>query len=161
MNAQEMERRFLGNFIHTLTLDEQVSWLQAQPEIEQSLNARVNGENWMTTPFADALDVIRKSRAQQIELHQGHEQTANQFTIAQLLNETTLPHGVVVTVTPHDVALDTSLERRVTLEFVTGHSVIARYNLDPKVGKGKLAASYKKFVREHLAARLASLAARS
>lgn len=159
MNAQEMERRFLGNFIHTLAMDEQVSWLQAQPEIEQALNARANGENWMTTPFTDALDVIHKSCAQQIALNQVCEQTANHFTIAQVLNEATLPHGIVVTVSPRHVPLDTPLDHRVTLEFVTGHSVIARYNLDPKVGKGKLAASYKKFVREHLAARIANRAA--
>lgn len=157
MHGQELERRFLGHFIHTLTLNEQVSWLGMQPEIEQALNARANGENWMTTPFAHALDVIDKSRAQQIALNKC-EQTANHFTIAQVLSEATLPHGVVVTVSPRDIPLDTTLERRVTLEFTTGHSVVARYNLDPKVGKGKLAASYKKFVREHLTARLANRA---
>lgn len=161
MNAPELERRFLGNFIHTLAIAEQVSWLQAQPEIEQALDARANGENWMTTPFAETLDVIHKSSAQQIAPNPVCEQPANHFTIAQVLGEAMLPHGVVVTVSPRDIALDTRLEHQVTLEFVTGHSVIARYNLDPKMGKGKLAASYKKFVREHLAARLASLAARS
>ncbi len=161
MNAQEMERRFLGNFIHTLTLDEQVSWLEMQPEIEHALNARATGENWMTTPFADALDVIRQSRAQQDAFNQKCEQYANHLTIAQVLNEATLPHGVVVSVTPRDVALDTRFECPVTLEFVAGNSIIARYNLDPKVGKGKLAASYKKFVREHLAARLANRAAKT
>ncbi len=157
MNAQEMERRFLGNFIHTLTLEEQVSWLQAQPEIEQALNARANEETWMTTPFADTLDVMRQSRTQQIALNVC-EQCASHFTIAHVLNEATLPHGIVVTVSPRDIPLDTTLERRVTLEFVTGHSVIARYYLDPKIGKGKLCASYKKFVREHLAARIANRA---
>src|SRR5581483_1625115 len=95
MNAQEMERRFLGNFIHTLTLDEQVSWLEMQPEIEQALDARANGENWMTTPFADVLDVIRQSCVQQIALNTC-EQPANHFTIAHVLNEATLPHGVTV-----------------------------------------------------------------
>ncbi len=158
MNAQEMERRFLGNFIHTLPVNEQVNWLQAQPEIEQALNARANGENWMTTPFVDALNVIRQSRAQQVELNQSCEQPANYFTIATVLTEATLPQGVVVSITPRDIALDTRLERQVTLEFIASNSVIARYNLDPKVGKGKLAASYKKFVREHLAARLANRA---
>ncbi len=158
MNAQEMERRFLGHFIHTLTLDEQVSWLQAQSEIEHALNARANGENWMTTPFADALDAIHKSRAQQIALNQVCEQPANHLTLAQVLGEAMLPHGIVLTVSPRDIPLDTTLERRVTLEFVAGNSIIARYNLDPKVGKGKLAASYKKFVREHLAARIANRA---
>ena len=161
MNAQEMERRFLGNFIHTLAIDEQVSWLQVQPEIEQALNAWANGEPWMTTPFAHALDVIRQSRAQQIALNPVCEQPANHITLAQLLNEATLPHGVVVTVSPRHVPLDTRLEHRVALEFLAGNSVIARYNLDPKVGKGRLAASYKKFVREHLTARLANCAARS
>lgn len=158
MNAQELERRFLGNFIHTLTLNEQVSWLQAQPEIESALNARANKENWMTTLFADALDVICQSRAQQFVPNQKSEQSAKHLTIAQVLDEATLPHGVVVSVTPRDIALDTPVDHQVTLEFVTGHSVIARYNLDPKVGKGKLTASYKKFVREHLAARLANRA---
>lgn len=112
----------------------------------------------MTTPFADALDVIHKSRTQQNDRNQACEQTVTHFSIAQVLNEATLPHGIVVTVLPRDIQLDTTLERRVMLEFVTGHSVIARYNLDPKVGKGKLAASYKKFVREHLAARIANRA---
>lgn len=111
----------------------------------------------MTTPFADALDVICQSGAQQIALNMS-DQPANHLTIAQVLGEATLPHGVVVTVTPRDVALDTRLERPATLEFIASNSVIARYNLDPKVGKGKLAASYKKFVREHLAARLANRA---
>ncbi len=159
MNAKEMERRFLGNFIHALTFNEQVSWLQAQPEIEQALDAKANGENWMTTAFADALDVIRQSHAQQITLNQKSEQTANPFTIAYVLREAMLPHGVTVTFTPRNIAPDTLLECRVTLEFLAGGSVIARYNLDPKVGKGKLCAAYKKFVREHLTARIANRAA--
>ncbi len=159
MNAQELERRFLGNFVHTLALDEQVSWLQAQPEIEQAIDAKANGENSMTTPFAEALDLILQSRAQQIALNQKSEQSANPFTIAHVLREATLPHGIVVIVSPPNISLDTRLEHRVTLEFLADGSVIARYNLDPKVGKGKLAASYKKFVREHLTARLANRAA--
>lgn len=159
MNAQEMERRFLGNFIHTLTLNEQVSWLQAQPEIEPALHARANGENWMTTRFAEALDVIRQSHAQQLVLRQAGEQPANHFTIAQVINEVMLPHEVTVACASRDITLDVPIERPVTLEFLAGNSVIARYNLDPKVGKGKLCAAYKKFVREHLAARIANRAA--
>lgn len=158
MNAQEMERRFLGNFIHTLAMDEQVSWLESQPEIEQGLSARANGENWVTTPFAEALDVIRQSRSQQIALNHAREQPANHFTIAQVLNEAPLPQGITVNLNPRNSAFDAPLERRVTLEFVAGNSVIARYKLDPTVGKGKVCASYKKFVREHLAARMANRA---
>lgn len=161
MNAQEMERRFLGQFIHTLTLNEQMSWLEMQPELEQALNARANEENWMTTPFVDALDAISQSRAQETALNQACEQPATHFTIAHVLNEATLPQGISVTFTPRNIPLDAPLERPISLEFFSSDSVIARYKLDPKVGKGKLAASYKKFVREHLAARLANRAARA
>lgn len=161
MNPQEMERSFLGNFIHTLTIDEQMSWLQAQPEMERALNARANGENWMTTPFADALDAIHESQARQTTLNRVGEQTANCVSIAEVLSEAALPHGITVNLNPRDSSLDAPLEHRVTLVFVVGNSVIARYKLDPTVGKGRLCAAYKKFVREHLAARLANLAAQT
>ncbi len=159
MNAQEMERRFLGNFIHTLPPNEQVSWLEMQPEIKQALSARANGETWMTTPFINALDSACRARVIQAERAAEREQIANSFTVAAILREVSLPHGIVVTISPRDIPLDTSLERGVTLQFLAGSSVIARYKLDPKLGKGKLCAAYKKFVREHLAARIANCAA--
>lgn len=154
MNAHEMERRFLGHFIHTLAMDEQVRWLQEQPEIGQALDAMAKGEHWMTIPFANALET--NYRVQTDQITQTGERIANAFTVGAVLNEATLPQGIVVTVSPGDVPLDMRIDRQVTLEFVAGMSVVARYNLDPRVGKGKLCAGYKKFVREHLASRLAN-----
>jgi hypothetical protein len=156
MNPQEMERRFLGHFIHTLAMDEQVRWLKEQPEIGQALDAMAKEEHWMTIPFADALETIYRVQTDQITQTGERERIANAFTVGAVLNEATLPQGIVVTVSPGDVPLDMRIDRQVTLEFVAGMSVVARYNLDPKVGKGKLCAGYKKFVREHLASRLAN-----
>lgn len=152
MNAQEMERRFLGNFIHALAMDEQVKWLEAQPEIEHALNAFANAESWMTTPFIDALDAVCRARAIQAAQAAERERVANTFTIAAVLNEIALPNGIRVNVLPRGVSHHTRLERRVTFEFVKGRTVLARYKIDPKNGHGKTCAGYKKFVRERLAA---------
>ena len=156
MNAQEMERRFLGSFIHTLDMGAQVQWLAAQPEIEDGLNALSNGGDWMTTRLADALAAVRCVRLQRIAEAQERERSANAFTVAAVLDEATLPQGVIVKLSPNDLPLDVRLDRPVTIEFRIGEWVIARYKLDPKGGEGKLRAGYKRFVREQLSSRLAN-----
>lgn len=152
MNAQELARRFLGNFIHALALNEQVDWLEAQPEIEDALNAFARRETWMTTRFVEALDAVCKKRARRVEEITTPEASANALTIAALLQEATLPQGVDVKILPGNVLRDSQINRAVTLEFVAGAEYLARYTLDPKFGAGKLRANYKRFVREHLAA---------
>lgn len=156
MNARELERRFLGNFVHTLAMDEQVDWLEAQPEVEDALNALSNGEDWMTTRFVDALDAVHCARVQRLAEVNERERIADTFTIATVLNEVVLPTGVVVKLLPKDMRFDARLDRPVTVEFCVGESVLARYTLDPRIGEGRLRAGYKKFVREQLAARLAN-----
>lgn len=158
MNVQEMERHFLGNFIHTLATDEQVDWLEAQPEIQRALNAYANGESWMTTPFIDALNAVSRARAIQSEQAAERERTANAFTIAAVLNEAVLPNGISVNVSPHDVPRHARLEQPVTFEFVRNCMVLACYKIDPKQGHGKTCAGYKRFVREQLAARASNAA---
>lgn len=158
MNGQELERRFLGNFIHTLAMDEQVNWLEAQPEIEHALTVYANGEGWMTTPFIDTLNAVSRARAVQVEQVAVRERTANAFTIAAVLDEAVLPSGISVNVSPRDVPRHARLEQPVTFEFVRDCMVLARYKIDPKQGHGKTCAGYKKFVREQLAARASNAA---
>ena len=157
MNAQEMERRFLGCFVHTLDMDAQITWLEAQPEIADALNALNNGEDWITTRLAEALNAIRRARVHQTAEAEERDRVANRFTVVALLKEAVLPHGVVAQVLPKNTPLDMRLDRPVTLEFVVGTRVIARYVLNPNDGQGKIRAGYKKFVREQLSSRLANL----
>lgn len=154
MNAQELERRFLGYFVHTLDMDAQIEWLETQPEIEDALN---NGEDWMTTRLAGALDAVRSARRQRIAEAEERDRIANCFTLAAVLSEAMLPPGVGVQVLPKHMPLDGRLDRPVTLEFVIGGRVIARYAIHPTEGQGKIRAGYKKFVRVQLPSRLANL----
>ena len=158
MNAQELERRFLGNFVHTLPMDEQAQWLAAQPEIECALHAKTNDEDWMTTPFAAALSSVCSMRAVQAEQAAECERIANLFTIDAVLSEAALPDGILVHVSPREISRHERLTQPVTVEFVNGTHVLARYRIDPRQGHGKTCAAYKKFVRDHLAARLAHTA---
>jgi hypothetical protein len=157
MNVQEMERRFLGHFVHTLEMDAQIAWLEAQPEIEDALNALGGGEDWITTRLEDALDAVRRARMQRIAEAEERDRVANCFTFAAVLSEAMLPPGVGVQVLPKHMPLDGRLDRPVTLEFVIGGRVFARYAIHPSEGQGKIRAGYKKFVREQLPSRLANL----
>ena len=157
MHAQEMERRFLGCFVHTLEMAAQIEWLEAQPEIEEALNVLNNGEDWITMPLADALSAVQRVRTQRIAEAEERNRIANSFTVASVLNEAILPLGVVVQLLPKQISADMRLDHQVTLEFVAGGRVIARYTINPNEGQGKIRAGYKRFVREQLPSRLANL----
>lgn len=157
MHAQEMERRFLGCFVHSLEMTAQVEWLEAQPEVEDALDALNNAEGWITTRLAEALDAVHRARKQRIAEAEECNRIANRFTVASVLNEAILPLGVVVQLLPKQVSADMRLDHQVTLEFVAGGRVIARYTINPNEGQGKIRAGYKRFVREQLPSRLANL----
>lgn len=157
MHAQEMERRFLGCFVHTLEMAAQIEWLEAQPEIEEALKAQSKGEDWITMPLVDALSAVHRVHMQRIAEAEERNRIANRFTVAAVLNEATLPPGVVVQVSPKNISVDVRLDHQVTLEFVAGGRVIARYTINPNEGQGKIRAGYKRFVREQLPSRLANL----
>src|SRR5438045_1418235 len=100
MNEQELERRFLGSFIHARALNEQVQWLNAQPEIENALNALANRDNWMTTRFVGALGAVCAERAQSTEEARTRGGNVEALTLAAILKEAPLPQGIGAKVSP-------------------------------------------------------------